>query len=172
MKTTRQIKEELLHFTCPRWSDLPDFELYMDQLIACITKYLEPLYFQEEKILTNSMVNNYVKHSILEPPIKKHYNAKHMAYLIVVCILKRVFTLTEIAQLIEVQSRMQNSNYVEAYDKFSSYLEIYLHEVMEKGNLNELCPRYRSKEEEVLCNVVSSIALKIYTEYYLLSTKK
>lgn len=169
MKTKEQIKTDLLNFSCPRWKDLPNFDIYMDQLIACITSYLQPLYFQEEKILTNSMVNNYVKNSILEPPVKKHYNAKHLAYLIVVCILKRVFTLNEISSLIEVQSKMRNSSYMEAYDKFSSYLEIYLHEIIEKGNLNELNPKYRSKEEELLCNVVSSIVMKIYTEYYLVS---
>ena len=116
------------------------------------------------------MVNNYVKNSIVDPPIKKHYNQKHLAYLIVVCILKRCFTLQEISQLIDIQSQLRESTYQDAYDKFSFYLEIYLHEIMEKGNLNDLNTKYRSKEE-LLCNVVSTIALKIYVEYYLFAHK-
>ncbi len=163
------IQQKLIDFKCPRWNDLPDFDLYMDQVVLWVSQKLEPLYFNQEKILTNSMVNNYVKNSIVEPPIKKHYNSKHLAYLIVVCILKRCFTLSEIAGLIDIQSRIPGSSYQDAYNKFSAYLEIYLHEVMKNGNLNALHTKYNSKEEELLCNVVSTIVLKIYAEYFLLS---
>ena len=86
----------------------------------------------------------------------------------VVCILKRCYTLSEIASLIDIQAKIPGSNYKAAYDKFSTYFEIYLHEVMKKGNLDSIHSKYHSKEEELLCNVVSSIVLKIYTEYYLL----
>lgn len=111
---------------------------------------------------------NYVKNSIVDPPVKKHYTSKHLAYLMVVCILKRCYTLSEIASLIDIQAKIPGSHYKAAYDKFSVYFEIYLHEVMKKGNLDSIHSKYHSKEEELLCNVVSSIVLKIYTEYYLL----
>ena len=84
------------------------------------------------------MVNNYVKNSIVDPPVKKHYTSKHLAYLMVVCILKRCYTLSEIANLIDIQAKIPGSNYKAAYDKFSTYFEIYLHEVMKKGNLDDI----------------------------------
>ena len=168
MERKEIIQKKLIAFRCPRWKDLPDFDLYMDQVVLWITQKLEPLYFNQEKILTNSMVNNYVKNSIVDPPVKKHYTSKHLAYLMVVCILKRCYTLSEIASLIDIQAKIPGSNYKAAYDKFSTYFEIYLHEVMKKGNLDSIHSKYHSKEEELLCNVVSSIVLKIYTEYYLL----
>ena len=49
-------------FHMPRYDEIPDIDLYMDQLLAYIDKVLGPLFVnQQEKILTTSMVNNYVK---------------------------------------------------------------------------------------------------------------
>ncbi|MFQ7058586.1 MAG: DUF1836 domain-containing protein [Turicibacter sanguinis] len=42
------------------------------------------------------MLNNYVKQKVVSPPLNRRYNEKHLAYLIVVCLLKQVYSLTEI----------------------------------------------------------------------------
>ena len=51
----------------------------------------------EEKLLTPTMLNNYVKQKVVYPPKDKRYNEKHLAYLIVVCTLKQVFTYKKYA---------------------------------------------------------------------------
>ena len=82
-----QIKKELDTFQCPKWEQLPDFDVYMDQVIFFINDRLSPLFFLEDKpdkVITSNMVNNYVKNSIVHPPIKKHYKQYHLAYLIAV----------------------------------------------------------------------------------------
>lgn len=56
----------------PRWDDLPDFPLYIDQVVNYIETNLKSLSFTNEKIITNSMINNYVKHGIVEKPTKKN----------------------------------------------------------------------------------------------------
>lgn len=49
-------------FQLPRWNLLPDIELYMDQVLTLIEKYLSPLIVQpNQKIITAAMINNYVK---------------------------------------------------------------------------------------------------------------
>lgn len=168
-RTKEQIKNELLEFKCPRWKDLPDFDIYMDQVIFYITQNLSCLYFDEkEKIITNSMVNNYVKNSIVKPPIKKHYKRYHMAFLIVVCVLKRVYSLSEISQMIEIQKDMKHSNLEEAYDNFSIYFEKYLHEVIEKGNVNSILDKDPNPYQQLLMNVIQSVVLKIYAQVELI----
>ena len=72
MKNIEEIHKSLISFKLPRWKDLPDFDIYMDQVIFYINQELSPLFF-EEKVITSNMVNNYVKNSIVKPPIKKHY---------------------------------------------------------------------------------------------------
>ncbi|WP_288153450.1 DUF1836 domain-containing protein, partial [uncultured Sharpea sp.] len=57
-----------------RWQELPDFDLYMDQVIGLIEKSLSFLKLNEDdKVVTSTMINNYVKAKLVTPPIKKKY---------------------------------------------------------------------------------------------------
>ncbi|MEG0338617.1 MAG: DUF1836 domain-containing protein [Oscillospiraceae bacterium] len=105
------------HF--PRWEELPDIDLYMDQLIFFIQKHLKNLFLYDTE-LTPSMVNNYVKQKLLPAPIKKRYSREHIAALFVICNLKQVLSITEIKEIID------NCAYVtqeESYNSFCSEQE-------------------------------------------------
>ena len=67
----------------PKWSELPDIDLYLDQVLLYVNQIGEANH-QNEKGLTASMINNYVKHGHLEKPIKKKYSRKQVARLIVI----------------------------------------------------------------------------------------
>jgi len=97
----------------PRWNELPEIDLYMDQVIALMEKYLP----YNEKILTSSMINNYVKLGIMPAPIKKKYSRTHIAYLIIICCLKQVIPISDIQKLIEM--RIANSSIEETLNFFS-----------------------------------------------------
>lgn len=84
----------------PRWEELPDFELYMDQVLAIINRYLSGYPTFEGKGLTASMVNNYVKMGVLPPPERKKYSRVHIARLIMICILKPSLPIASIQMLI------------------------------------------------------------------------
>ncbi len=43
---------------------------------------------KEGHVITKSMINNYVKHTVIKPAINKKYNKEHIATLFVICILK------------------------------------------------------------------------------------
>ena len=98
-------------FQLPRWNLLPDIELYMDQVLTLIEKYLSPLIVQpNQKIITAAMINNYVKLGLIPAPIKKKYNRKHLAFLIAITILKQVFTIQEIKDGILFQASVSGIN--------------------------------------------------------------
>lgn len=107
--------------TLPRWDDLPDFGLYMDQVISLMERYLGPPVGPGERRLTASMVNNYVKTGTVPPPQKKKYGRPHLACLIVVCALKAVLPLEIIRQLLS--NRIEQNSLEEAYGEFCTYFE-------------------------------------------------
>lgn len=93
----------LKSFALPRYDDIPRIELYMDQLLGYLEETLGPLYADNEKIITSSMVNNYVKQGMLAAAHSKKYTRSHIAYLIVICTLKQTFSIAEIERLIASQ---------------------------------------------------------------------
>ena len=93
--------------TChlPRWEELPDFDLYMDQVISLIERYLNILDDGKERIITSAMINNYVKLKLIPKPIKKKYNKEHIAFLIAITLLKQILTISEVRDSIAYQAR-------------------------------------------------------------------
>ena len=67
--------QEILEFHCPRYNELPGLDLYMDQVLSVIEEVMKPFH-PEEKAMTSSMVNNYVKQKIVTPPVNKKYSRK------------------------------------------------------------------------------------------------
>jgi hypothetical protein len=80
----------------PAWDELPDLELYMDQVLSLVGRYLPG---SDVKSLTASMVNNYVKQKVLPPPVNKRYTRSHIAALLMLCTLKSVMPIADIQQL-------------------------------------------------------------------------
>lgn len=109
--------DSLLEFRLPRWEELPNFDLYLDQVITLIEGYVQNLFdTKEDGILTSAMINNYVKLKLIPKADKKRYNKMHLAYLIAITILKQVLTITEVKEGIEYQSN--TSGLKEAYNLF------------------------------------------------------
>jgi hypothetical protein len=78
-------------------SDIPDIELYMDQVTTFIDNKLG--YHKrtlKDKILTKTMINNYTKSKILLPSKNKRYNRQHMIQLILIYYLKQILSINDI----------------------------------------------------------------------------
>ena len=121
----KNLAEEICSFHCPRWHELPEISLYMDQVLSILEKNLSIFVNEnEEKVATAAMINNYVKQKICIPPIKKRYHREHLAYLIIVCITKRVLSISEINALLEIL--LSKHSIAEAYDLFCDELEYAL----------------------------------------------
>lgn len=100
----------------PYWDDLPDLELYLDQILLMVNQLVESYDDRVEKGLTASMVNNYVKHKHVEKPVKKKYQKQQVARLIAITFLKNVFSIQEISQTLNVLHETMSSQ--EMYDNF------------------------------------------------------
>ncbi|MGX7163248.1 DUF1836 domain-containing protein [Enterococcus massiliensis] len=130
---------ELEKFHLPRWEALPDFNLYMDQVIQLIDQYLSQV-IQPEKhtLLTPSMVNNYVKLGLIPAPQKKRYTRKHVAFLIAITMLKQILTIPEIKDGIIFQGK--TSGIQEAYNIFCQEQEQAIYRIgahAQSQNYNE-----------------------------------
>ena len=65
----QEMSGSLRGFALPRWEDFPDLELYMDQMTAHINRYLA--FQNDERTVTASMINNYVKAKLIPRPVRK-----------------------------------------------------------------------------------------------------
>ena len=170
-KAINDVEKGILDFCCPRFNQLPQVALYKDQVITYIEGVLKPINFNsQEKLLTPTMVNNYVKQKVVAPPKDKKYDDTHIAYLIVVCVLKQVFSLTEVCDLMRLQ--METYPIGEAYDYFCTELENSLKAVFTTRNFSEGSAAIKvTKESEIVRSAVLSFVHKIYIENYFNSCK-
>ncbi len=118
------ICEKLASHKLPRWESFPDIELYMDQVVAVMEKALS-LYNkvgeEESKLITPSIINNYVKLKVIPAPNKKKYNREHLAYLVMICILKQTLAISSVVKIIE--SNLESKTISELYNEFCSIYE-------------------------------------------------
>ncbi len=113
-----EIEGVLTTYSLPSWDALPEIELYMDQVISLLTKYLE-VYDSAMNILhpiTPAMINNYVKLKIIPAPQRKKYSKVHLAYLLIVCTLKQTLDMSTIQQIIPVT--LDENSVRKTYDSF------------------------------------------------------
>lgn len=108
-------------FRLPRWDELPELDLYMDQVVVFLEKILAPLSEGEEQV-TPAMINNYVKLRLIPKPEKKRYTRRHIAFLITITLLKQVLTISEIREGILSHTEQEGSGQ-RSYDGFCGELE-------------------------------------------------
>ena len=111
-------------YRLPEWDDLPHIDLYLDQVIALVNQYLGFFVYDpaEEKLLTPSMVNNYVKQRLLPPPVRKKYGRKHIALLIMICTMKQTIGMAAVASMLPPDDE---ELICQEYERFAaSYLRI------------------------------------------------
>ncbi len=108
------------NFSYPKWEDIPNIDLYLDQVLLYVNQVCAPISPDKDKGLTASMVNNYVKHGYLTKPDKKKYQRKQIARLIAITTLKSVFSIQEIAQTLNTLQAQASSD--QLYDAFVDYM--------------------------------------------------
>ena len=108
------------NFSYPKWEDIPNIDLYLDQVLLYVNQVCAPISPDKDKGLTASMVNNYVKHGYLTKPDKKKYQRKQIVRLIAITTLKSVFSIQEIAQTLNTLQTQASSD--QLYDAFVDYM--------------------------------------------------
>ena len=157
----------LAEHTLPRWNELPDLPLYMDQVLGLIERYLGAYPGFDGRGLTASMVNNYVKLGVMPPPVKKKYSRVHLGHLIAICLLKSCLPIASIQKLIAYELEIASPEAV--YDHFCDTFErtnraaaeAALHETESLNTL--LSPLYHAA---LLAQAEQALALKLFSAYF------
>ena len=118
----------LINFHLPQWEEIPDFGLYMEQVIILLKQYLDylPPELKEEQIITAAAINNYVRQRVMPEPRKKKYYRVHIAYLIMILTLKQNLSIAMIQKLIppdlsENEAKKAYTAYAEKHKVAATY---------------------------------------------------
>ena len=144
-------------FRMPRYREIPNMGLYLDQTIKYINAYLEPLGCME---ITSSMVSNYVKKGYIKSPVKKQYDAQQVAYLFFIAVAKNVLSMESIARMFG----LMEGKYTEevAYDYFCSELENVLKYIFGVQEDISYLGTTNSEAKDMLRSVIVAVANVIY----------
>lgn len=157
---------DIKKFHIPRWDELPSIDLYLDQVVTLINKCLTPYIFcgeDENKdtcILTKTMINNYVKHEIIEPPIKKQYTRLQVAKIFAICVLKQVYSMHDIKNLLAIA--LNGSTAQNSYNKFCNLFEKALQCTYQK--IDFIDRNHGNDNVYLLKSVLLSCSYKIYVQ--------
>lgn len=93
-------KMERVNYIKP--SEVPDIDLYMDQVTTFMDEHLKSCKrFEDDKMLTKTMINNYTKNNLLPSPTKKKYSKEHMLLLIFIYYFKSFLSISDIQKIFE-----------------------------------------------------------------------
>lgn len=82
-------------------ADIPAIDLYMDQVTTFMDKHLKnSKRFEDDKILTKTMINNYSKNELLPAPVKKRYTKEHVILLIFIYYFKNILSINDIKTIL------------------------------------------------------------------------
>lgn len=147
----------IIDFELPSYESLPSIGLYMDQVITLLSQYLGYLPYSEEKktesFITANAINNYVRLGAMPAPVRKKYYRNHIAYLIMICVLKPSLSILDISKLIPAQ--MDEKDLELIYNRF---IEIHKASSVKLINhLTEISGRPSSDQDVVELIVTSAI---------------
>lgn len=166
-----KIARSLAGLHLPRYQELPQMGLYLEQTATYINEALAPL---ENVHLTSSMVSNYVKHDLIASPKKKLYSRQQIAELVFIAVSKNVLSLDDLCEAL----KLQRSNYdtETAYNYMVDELENVLAYVFGfKGELTDVGHEHGEYEygeyeygeyKTMLRNVIMTVSYKVYLDKY------
>ena len=156
-----RISGQIANFALPRYEEIPNVGLYLEQVTKYICEYLAPL---QEGALTGSMISNYVKKGLLDNPVKKQYGREQIAYLFFIAVAKNVLSLDELKLFIERQKKTYLPKV--AYDYFCEELENVLGFVFGLKSAADVVGVENTQEKEMLRNTIVAAVHKFYLQKY------
>ena len=124
----RRWEKYLEHYRLPAWEEIPDFGLYMEQVVQLLKQYLSylPPGLKQSQTITSAAINNYVRTKMLPEPRKKKYYRVHIAYLIMICTLKQSLSLSMLQTLLpgnlpEEEVRRAYSSFAQRHSLCAQY---------------------------------------------------
>lgn len=157
-----KIKSNIQTFHLPRYKEITDVGLYLEQVVRFVNIYLNQMGCAE---ITSSMVSNYVKQGTIPRPVKKAYSADAIAYLIFVSIVKSVMPLEDIRMLIQLQKDTYSLE--QAYNYFCDEVENVLQYIYGFKSEMEHIGVTSTWKKDLLRNTIIAVGQQIYLNSYL-----
>lgn len=158
-QTKMTVAGSVQDFRLPRYEEIPNVGLYLEQVTKYINEYLFPIL---EGSLTPSMVSNYVKKHLIDNPVKKQYNRDQIAYLFFIAVAKSVLSLDALTNFIRVQQRTYCIQ--TAYDYFAAELENLIQYTFELKDTVDVVGQDDTDEKRLLYSCIVAVTQKIYLE--------
>lgn len=151
--------DSVRNFRLPRYYEIPDVGLYLEQTVQYITGFLEPVL---SGALTASMISNYVKKGLIANPLKKQYSREQIAYLFFIAVAKNVLSLDALQGFI----RLQQQTYCleKAYNYFAAEFENLLKFSFECKDSIDQVGEDTSDEKRLLFSCIAAASQMIYLE--------
>lgn len=133
------LQEQLRTQRPVEWEQLPDFALYMDQVLSYMERQV--IRFDGDDGLTAAMVNNYTKSGLVPRAEGKKYGREHLAYLTAICVLKRVMSTRDMDLLIKEElqgGRPVQEGYAAFCESLDSALRITADEMASRAGEEDL----------------------------------
>lgn len=160
-----EIAKKLANYKMPRYNELTSFPVVMRQLVKILDDYLEIFLVPgEDKMLTQPMINSYVYKKIIEAPKNKEYTRNHIVYLLVLGMLKQVLSISEIAKLLEMQTKQYPLEI--AYNYFCDEIENALKTTFSTRNFTEIGV-HNPKKKTLLSESIRSSVLAFTNAIYV-----
>lgn len=134
----KSILESLDRIQFVDFEEMPNIDLYMDQVTTFMDKQLQSSTRNpgDDKILTKTMINNYAKNDLLPPPVKKKYSRDHMMILTMIYYLKGVLSFNDIQHLLKpITDKYFQSK--DGYNLEDIYKELFSFQESQKENIKK-----------------------------------
>lgn len=97
----RKILSDLQKIDYIKPEEVPNIDLYMDQVTTFMDEHLKfSKRYQDDKLLTKTMINNYTKNNLLPSPHKKKYTKEHMLLLVFIYYFKSFLSINDIQSIL------------------------------------------------------------------------
>ncbi len=148
MENIQQIIEKLGLDVGLALDEIPQIDLYMDQVIQLFeNKFNETKRYEDDKVLTKTMINNYAKGKLIFPIQNKKYSKKHLILMSLIYQLKGALSINDIKVTLQAINQKIIKEEMELESFYSSYLHLTRQNVEDfKADISE---RVKDVNEEI-----------------------
>jgi len=170
------IMESLDRIQYVKLDDIPNIDLYMDQVTTFMERKLKKTTRnqQDDKILTKTMINNYTKNDLLPPPERKKYTKDHILLLIFIYYYKGILSIHDIQTLLGPLTESffgtaddfnLSSIYQEVFALEKEQIEVLKEDIVKKFEISQETFTDAPKDDQEFLRLFSFICMLSFDVY-------
>lgn len=125
--------------------DIPGIDLYMDQVTTYLNDKLKMAQrHDDDKLLTKTMINNYVKSHLMPPPEKKKYTKNHLISLILIFFFKNVVSINDVNSIL---NPLMSNHFSDNDDSLEKAFNVYLEHIQSSETIAPIVKSYEDSQK-------------------------